>query len=187
MLCRDDHVVCRSGRRVLQLAGVVGWFRIGHRGRTGGGLPDPGREQDHRDGEWQHEQCDFGADGAHLLGELQACGEQDGQPARHGAAAPQRVPHDHRRGVFADEVDVLGDLSRPGTEAGYQDLGGRGLGRVRRGRSRKADPAHDVVHGPGERAQAAQHRGDRGDHPAAPGDQRGDGRIRHSQAAERQH
>ncbi len=80
-----------------------------------------------------------------------------------------------------------GGLSRPGTEAGHQEPGGRYLGHMRGGRSREADPAQDVEHGPGESAQAAQQRGNRGDHPAAPGDQQRDRRIRHRQAAEREH
>jgi len=71
------------------------------------------------------------AESQHVLGDLQADGEQDGQPARHPAAAPQREPHDDQRDVFAGEVDVGGGLSRPGTEAGHQELGGRCLGHVR--------------------------------------------------------
>src|ERR1022692_745470 len=40
---------CGARRRRARRCGR----NAGHRCRTGGGLPDPGREQDHRDGEWQ--------------------------------------------------------------------------------------------------------------------------------------
>jgi hypothetical protein len=58
-LLRSDSLA-RAG----QLTRVVGLSRTGQRDRMGG-LPDPRREQDQRDGERQHVQRDLGADGAH--------------------------------------------------------------------------------------------------------------------------